>query len=64
MLDTSPDVPGVLLFADANSPGPIKATHFAFGSPSSRENEDIRTRRLQIQQDTYASARSLRRQFS
>jgi len=52
------------LFADESSAGPVKAAHFVIGPPSPRENEDIRTRRLQIQQDTYAAARSLRRQFS
>jgi hypothetical protein len=44
------------LFQDERSPGPIKAAGFVFGAPRSRDSEDLRMRRIQVQQDMRTAA--------
>lgn len=44
------------LFQDERSPGPIKAAGFVLGAPQSRDSEDLRMRRIQVQQDTRTAA--------
>jgi hypothetical protein len=44
------------LFTDEKSPGAIKAAGFVFGMPQARDSEDLRMRRIQVQQDMYSAA--------
>lgn len=47
------------LFANESSPAPVKAAHFVIGPPQGSESDDIRTRRLQVQQDARDAGRML-----
>ncbi|OAM90025.1 hypothetical protein OH491_19085 [Termitidicoccus mucosus] len=47
------------LFGDESGPAPIKAAHFVFGAPRTSDTDDIRLRRLQVQQDTQFAGRML-----
>ena len=47
-------------FASENAPAPVKAAHFVLGQVTPGENKDLRTRRLQIQQDMVDAGRMLR----
>ena len=49
------------LFGDEASPAPVKARHFVFGAPQATDTDDIRTRKLQVQQDTQLAGRMLLR---
>ncbi|MFA5263420.1 MAG: hypothetical protein WC378_06305 [Opitutaceae bacterium] len=49
------------LFTAEDGPGPVRAAHFVFGPPSASDSADIRTRRLQVQQDAFVAGRTLRK---
>lgn len=49
------------LFTSEDSPGPVKAAHFVFGLPGTNDTADIRTQRLQAQQDMLLAGRALRK---
>jgi hypothetical protein len=49
------------LFGDENAPGPAKAAYFAFGPMLASDSADMRTRRLQVQQDAYLAGHALLR---
>jgi hypothetical protein len=47
-------------FGSENSPGPVKAAHFVLGQVAPDDSADLRTGRLQIQQDVVDAGKLLR----
>jgi len=49
------------LYIDESSSGPMRAAHFVFGAPRSDDSDDLRLRRLHVQQDAVTTALMLKK---